>query len=278
MNYMLLYKKILNNAKNRGTGEEKHHIIPKSLVGNLIIVKMFNDVDIFDDVTIKLSLREHFIVHKILVKLCEFNTDGYIKMLYAFHFLNSRIGNSKIYSKYKNDFIEYLSSTLKGKPSRAKGIKWSIESRYNKSKNHYMKGKTYEQIYGEDLALKLKDDRRISLSNRIVSDSTKQKLSKRIFTKEHREKISKSQKGKKISDDHKNKISKFMSNREKNPRIDRVIYRFYHKDGRIIDAIKYDMKKIYNCTDIHRIINGSRSTSKGWSYKGEIITGEYYDL
>lgn len=55
--YKLWYDSIIKKAKNRGTGDEKHHIIPRALGG----------LDV-DENLVALTYREHYLCHKLLVK------------------------------------------------------------------------------------------------------------------------------------------------------------------------------------------------------------------
>jgi len=74
--------------------------------------------------------------------------------------------------------------------------------------------------------------------------------------------------------ERKNNISSYLSDPDKNSSVDQTIYRFYHKDGKVIDARRYDMKKVYGCKSIHKVISGVRSHCGGWMYRGEIIKSE----
>ena len=61
--YTFWYNNIIVKAKNRNDNlgyTEKHHIIPKSLGGNDC-----------EDNLVKLTLREHYLVHQLLVKMVE---------------------------------------------------------------------------------------------------------------------------------------------------------------------------------------------------------------
>ena len=60
--YLVIYLKIIEDSKNRPRPEkyEKHHIIPKSFGGS----------DSEDNYAY-LTLREHFLVHLILVKIAK---------------------------------------------------------------------------------------------------------------------------------------------------------------------------------------------------------------
>ncbi len=137
-----------------------------------------------------------------------------------------------------------------------------------------MKGKTYEDIYGVEAAIKLKDVRSKCAKQRIVTDEMRKTLSNIKKTQIWKENISKSKMGYKISDDTRTKIKNFMSDSDRNPNIDRTIFRFYHIDGRVVDSTKYNMKKLYGCSIIHKIIDKSRKTNNGWSYKGEFFIQE----
>ena len=99
-------------------GNEKHHIIPKSISNTSFIYEKLK----FDnnDVVI-LSLREHYIAHALLVKICQENKNCYIRMLYAYNIMKNR--SSYEYSLYKSQYSKMLSEEMTGKPSRAKGKK-----------------------------------------------------------------------------------------------------------------------------------------------------------
>lgn len=104
--YTKWYEQIIENARNRvlptGTYTESHHIIPKSFGGPNTKENL-----------VRLTAREHFIVHALLWK---FNIvkHYHIKMLHAFHamcnFTNSNLHskpnykiNSKLFARLKFD-------------------------------------------------------------------------------------------------------------------------------------------------------------------------------
>jgi hypothetical protein len=282
MNYFKIYQDIIEKSQNRnledGEYYEKHHIIPKS------IFKFSYCEDIFKKYymenikknskqnIIKLTLREHYISHLLLVRIFENNKNCYIRMIYAANFLTNRTKNSKDYAWQKIEYLKVLSESMKNKPSRAKGKKWSEESKRNKSgENHVMYGKTYEELYGIKKAKKLKIARKNGRLGKKWTNESKDKMRNRHFSNETREKISKSKKGKPISETTKKKISIFFSNPDLNPNVDQTLYKFHHKDGRNIISRKYEMKKKYKCSDIHKLIRGDRKSCKGWYYDGEIV-------
>lgn len=286
MDYFKIYENIINISKNRNISldeyYENHHIIPKSIFETeyckIIFYKYYHNINDKDDKNniTQLTLREHYICHLLIVRIFENNENCYIRMLYAANFLTNRIKNNREYDWQRKDFYLYLKKSMTGKPSKAKGKKWSEESKKNKSGiNHVMYNKTYDELYGLEKANELKQKRSESSKGRIMSNEQKIKLSNRIITDETKNKISNSKKGKKLPDETIRKIKIFMSNYDLNPSVDQTIYKFYHKDGRIIFSRKIEMKKNYKCTNIHKIIDGTRNVCKGWIYMGENSHNDY---
>ena len=77
MNYQRVYNAIVDNAKLRQTLDgyyELHHIIPRSLGG-----------DDSQENTVKVTAREHFILHYLLCKIYK-EQDQFNKMLYVVDF------------------------------------------------------------------------------------------------------------------------------------------------------------------------------------------------
>lgn len=76
MNYQNIYQLLINRAllekRTKLPGMERHHILPRSLGGN-------NDVSNL----VYLSAREHFVAHKLLVKIHKNNSLAHKKMIYA---------------------------------------------------------------------------------------------------------------------------------------------------------------------------------------------------
>jgi hypothetical protein len=95
--------------KNNELYTEKHHIIPKSLGGNN---KKEN--------LVKLSAREHYICHLLLIKMLN-DEQHKQKMKYALWCLingfskNKKKINSKIFQKIRQEHSEHLSKIRKGK-------------------------------------------------------------------------------------------------------------------------------------------------------------------
>lgn len=94
--YTQLYYKIIEKAKSKNYDVfEKHHIIPKSLGGS-------NKKDNL----VKLSLKEHFICHRLLVKMTKEKHQE--KMIKALYLMSKKQGNtfssSAVYEKLKVEF------------------------------------------------------------------------------------------------------------------------------------------------------------------------------
>jgi hypothetical protein len=124
--YTSLYYRIVNNRKhNKYNGYvENHHIIPKSLGGTN---KKEN--------LVKLSAREHFICHRLLVKM----TTGQdkVKMSYAIRTMMLRENqyqerykiSSKIYESIIKETKSVIGNTLRGKNNPYYGKTHSAEVR-----------------------------------------------------------------------------------------------------------------------------------------------------
>lgn len=140
MNYRNIYYKIIENAKketengNRCIGYfEKHHILPKSLGGS-------ND----ENNLVKLSAKEHFICHWLLVKMHNKGSEERNKMLYAFWRMksnpnnnNQRYINSRAYEKLRIEFSKNVSIMNKhfGTENSQFGKHWYTDLRTGESKS-----------------------------------------------------------------------------------------------------------------------------------------------
>jgi len=107
MNYRRTYFALIRKALKRNKCAksvycEDHHIIPKSFVKN--------------NWTVTLTLREHFICHKLIYKYClkRYGPSGSKtnKALLAFFFMSNRmdIKRSKEYEQARSAFVDYLRS------------------------------------------------------------------------------------------------------------------------------------------------------------------------
>ena len=100
MNYFRIYSRIIENRKSNPADNytEEHHIIPRSIGGS----------DSKDNL-IRLTAREHFICHWLLVKMYRHDKRIYYKMLTAFNMMcnannlaqHRYISCSRIFARYR---------------------------------------------------------------------------------------------------------------------------------------------------------------------------------
>lgn len=106
MQYLNIYNQLIEKAKHRDAPSkyEKHHIIPKSLGGANNTLNL-----------VKLSIREHFVAHRLLTKI--HSGEAQKKMWFAYYRLCNRhqITNSRAYEQAKLQSKKYLSEIHTGK-------------------------------------------------------------------------------------------------------------------------------------------------------------------
>ena len=124
MNYARIYNQIIERRLNipfKGYVEE-HHIVPVSLGGS-------NSKDNL----VKLTAREHFVCHWLLVKMYKGCKISYYKMLKAFNMMLVAHTNkqdryckitSRIFEIYRKDLANSLSFTQQGTNNSQFGTKW----------------------------------------------------------------------------------------------------------------------------------------------------------
>lgn len=228
MDYKNIYKNLiksrkqLNRSKESQSVLEEHHIKPKSLGGS----------DSSEN-TVLLTPREHFIAHLLLVRMYDGKKKA--KMSYALQKMalsnnyQERNISSRQYERVKQEVRKNCSGknnplynkdpfTEKQKKEiseRMKGSKNPMfgKTPHNKGKTSSRKGKSWEEIFGEQKAKKIKNKMPDSYSeerNKKISKS----LSGKSKSKEHKEKISKSLKGRSLSEETKEKMSKSRKGQE----------------------------------------------------------------
>lgn len=133
MNYAKIYNQIIENRlTNPHNGyTEKHHIVPVSLGGS-------NSKDNL----VRLTAREHFICHWILVKMYKGNKHSYYKMLKAFNMMCNSISNkqeryracSRVFCFYREDMSKAMSALQVGENNSQAGTMWicNLETKENK--------------------------------------------------------------------------------------------------------------------------------------------------
>lgn len=196
MNYDSIYTSIIQNRKsNPFIGyTELHHILPKCLFPE------YNNLKEHSWNGVRLTAREHFICHQILIKLYP-NNYG---LIHAAHMMsNSKRYGSKKYSWLKEKHIEY-SKSLTGDKNHFYGKKHSEETK--KKLSLLKQGKLhnrYGKKHSEETKQKMKEKRKLQ----IITDETRKKLSEWKRTEESKRKMSESHKGKKYSEETKKKLS-----------------------------------------------------------------------
>lgn len=138
--YTIVYNNIINRAKARVLDgySEKHHIIPKCLGGT----------DRKENL-VRLTAREHFICHRLLVKMVE--GKAVFQMIKAVHIMTMQNKSqfrykvtSRIFERIKIDAARAMSVLTKGKPKHSEETKKKM-SVNAKGKSSQFKGKTHSE-------------------------------------------------------------------------------------------------------------------------------------
>lgn len=128
--YVQWYEKIVERAKTRslpkGTYVEKHHIVPRSLGGDNSYENL-----------VKLTAREHFLCHAMLVRFLR--NDSYYRMSYALNLMISdtkkltpyryKPKSSALYKKIRENHAKANSALKSGVPAYNKGVPMSEEQK-----------------------------------------------------------------------------------------------------------------------------------------------------
>ena len=189
MNYQKIYQNIINNRQqNLPSGyTEKHHIVPKCLGGTN---KKEN--------LVKLTAREHFIAHQLLVKIFP---KEYGLIYAAFRMSNFKKYGSKKYAWLRELHSINLSERQKGEKNHFYGQHHSLESIQKMSESK--KGKIFSAETRKKMSERQKGKFLSAEIRKKISESAKGK----ILSAEHKKKLSESQKGKIFSAEHKKKLS-----------------------------------------------------------------------
>lgn len=170
--YTNWYWQIIDRAKKRtleGYGE-RHHIIPRSLGG-----------DDSSENLVKLSAREHYLVHWLLIYM----THGYEKHKMQFAFWQMCQMSSNQERVIKSRIYEIAKLHM----SEASGIR-SPETKQKMS--DWQKGKKLSEKHKQKISEKMKGKKFSDSRNKKISNSHKGKLK----TEEHRKNLSLARKGK----------------------------------------------------------------------------------
>ena len=180
--YTIWYNKIIDNAISRNINgyTELQHIIPKSLGGSN-----------FSDNLVNLTAREHFICHWLLTKMT--TGDAKAKMIFA---LNGMKRSNSYQLRYDTKITSRVFDDIKQKSAEQSkiqntGNKLSEQHKKNISKS--LKGKPKSELW--------KDKNR-------KPKSSVENMKGRIWSQESITKISKALTGRKLSEEHKQKLGK----------------------------------------------------------------------
>lgn len=202
--YTKIYLSLLEFVKNRKLEEnvyyERHHALPKCLYAE------YSNLSEYSWNCVVVTGREHFVLHKLLTKMVDKNSDNYYKLMSAFGAM-SRIKSRNISSR---QYAECRKAH-------------SIAMSYNR------KGKTYEEIYGEETAKimrkkrsieqsKLNIGRKHNISSKI-KNAASNKETRALMTTEEKLRISAAistaNKGKQKPNGFSENVSKIQKGREK---------------------------------------------------------------
>jgi hypothetical protein len=182
--YYLIINNRLNNPHNSCTYTERHHIIPKSLGG-----------DNSKENLIRLSAREHFLVHWLLTKMCV-SKNHEIKMNHAIIRLMGESSKSEahIWSKW-----QYEKASDKKRFALAESRRNGKDPRKGKKHSDEAKEKMRQAKLGKKRP-----------------DLTVAARGKREHSQETKEKIIKTLQGRPVSEETKTKLSKSLKGKPQN--------------------------------------------------------------
>lgn len=189
MDYKNIYYKIIENAKKetengkRSLGYfEKHHILPKSLGGT-------NDKENL----VKLTAREHFICHWLLVKIYDKGSDERYKMLCALWRMqctnkdHKRYINARAYEALRIEFAKIISETnsinQQGNKNSQFGKKWYTNRNTGETKS--FKEKPIEEFWIEGRNLFHGEFSSIIVHNNILHKANSLNIAKKTWDEYH---------------------------------------------------------------------------------------------
>lgn len=173
MNYKKCYKKIVNKAKNRklepNIYTEKHHIIPKCMNG-----------DESEQNIVKLTAKEHYVVHHLLTKIYE-NTKYISKLICAFRFMtvDSHNGNRIGLKDYEYMRSMYsINHPMKNKKTSAK-VSRALKKYYkniSKKDRKIINDKIIKSLEKYYKKLSVEEYQKMSEKHKKIANSIKQKI------------------------------------------------------------------------------------------------------
>ncbi|MFA6198895.1 MAG: HNH endonuclease signature motif containing protein [Bacteroidales bacterium] len=247
MDYKRIYNEIIDNRKlNKFHGyTENHHIIPKSVGG----------LDIIENL-VELTAREHFICHYLLTKMFEPKTKEFYSMVKAFSMMGCclnehRYINSRLYESNRKYMSETMSKLQIGTNNSQFGTCWINNGTDNKKIKKELLSEFLDNGWIKGRINVFTDEQKMIISVR----SKNMEHKSRPQTEETKQKLSLANKGKKLSDEYKLKISKSLigknigktfPNRKKRDGVDFKIVTCPHcnKEGKSIGMTRWHFE---NC-------------------------------
>ena len=248
MDYKRIYNEIVKNRKlNKFDGyTENHHIIPKSCGGS----------DEKENL-VELSAREHFICHYLLTKIYKPKTKEFYSMVKAFSMMScssdnqERYINSRLYESNRKYMSEAMSQSYSGIKHSQYGTCWINNGLESKKIKKELLQDFVDTGWVKGRINVFTDEQKMIISVR----SKNMEHKSRPQTEETKQKLSLANKGKKLSDEYKLKISKSLigknigktfPNRKKRDGVDFKIVTCPHcnKEGKSIGMTRWHFE---NC-------------------------------
>ena len=162
---------------------------------------------------VKLTAREHFIAHLLLVKIYTKGTKEYGKMTYALNRMKSSHKHYQICARQYESIRKLHAATLRKTKGSYKWITNGIENKFVKNVPTALpKGWRYGKIFSKEHAEKLDNFRRSRDASSAIAAMQKSSLGK-IVSQETRERMSQARKGKTASKETRRKMAVAQKNR-----------------------------------------------------------------
>jgi hypothetical protein len=249
MDYEKIYNQLIDKAKLRKSKRdvyyERHHIIPKCMGGS-------NDKTNL----VKLTAKEHFVAHKLLVEIYPDNG----KLIHAYwRMANNKnedkreyIVSSREYERLKTIHAKQVSINLKGTIK-----KWKNNQVRSKKIGNFHRGKVVSEGTRNRISVGLKEHYKKNINPNLGSKRTE----------ETKQKLSKASKGRKHSEETKTKI--------KNLLIERGITGVPISDERKENIKKSIQKRKWiNDGEVNKKIHPDDTIPDGWAV-GRVISEDH---
>jgi hypothetical protein len=150
MDHQLVYNNIIVAALSRNSGDERHHIVPKSCGGS-------NELDNL----VLLTYREHYVCHCLLVRMFPAGSPHRKKMVYALWWMSKTRANKTRVSSHQYAVARDL--FIANMPTRQEGYRKRFARKYHAGEYKYNPA-----INAASLRLYLADLSRLELQERMA--------------------------------------------------------------------------------------------------------------